>query len=279
MRRRSRIALIVSAVGLGIPAVLVLVYLAARPAPPPGGPRIGLSMASGLVAQRPLYEDALARAGGRPVLVTPVSDAGELAALLDDVDALLLTGGGDIDPVLYGGDADDAWLVDRARDDFEIRLIRAAMERDMPILGICRGIQILNVAHGGTIRNLRDDPVLSATHGIDFDSFTAHQVEIVVGTRLAAALGAGARQVNSFHGQAVERVGAGLRVCAMADDAVIEAIERPDRAFVVGIQWHPEIQSLTDERGLELLRVLVQHARAYRAAHPVRRVGAAPAGE
>jgi len=223
-------------------------------------------MASSFVIQRPLYEDALARAGGRTVLITPTDDGGRLRAMLDGVDALLLTGGGDVDPALYGGESGDGFLVDRARDEFEIRLIRAAIELDMPILGICRGIQIFNVAHGGTIRNLRNDEVLSQHHGIDTDSFSAHDVEVVDGTRLAAYIGAGRHRVNSFHGQAVGRVGSNLRVCATADDGVVEAVERPDRSFAIAIQWHPEIASLTDETALALLKALVRQADEYRAA-------------
>jgi gamma-glutamyl-gamma-aminobutyrate hydrolase PuuD len=180
------------------------------------------------------------------------------------VDALLLSGGDDVDPALYGGDASEAGSINRRRDEFEIRLIRAALDRNMPVLGICRGIQILNVAHGGSIRNLRADEALSEHHGIDVDSFTAHKVTVAADTRLAAAIGAGMHRVNSFHGQAVGRVGDGLRVCATADDGVIEGLERPDRAFVIGIQWHPEITSLTEEAALTLFRALVLHAEAYR---------------
>jgi len=254
--------------------LLVSGYLLGRPRPPAGGPRIGLSMASSFVVQRPLYEDALARAGGRTVLITPTDDQTRIGAILDKVDALLLTGGDDVDPASYGGDPSQPSGItgtDLRRDRFEIRLIEAALDRDMPILGICRGIQILNVAHGGSVRNLRADEALSEHHGIDMDSFTAHEVSVAPDTHLADAIGAGVRQVNSFHGQAVGRVGQGLRVCATADDGVIEGIERPDRTFVIGIQWHPEIASLTDKAALALLRALVGQADAYRTANKPRR--------
>lgn len=263
MSKRRRIALVLLAVLLSGPALLVVGYLIWRPRPPEGGPRIGLSMASNFVVQRPLYEDALARAGGRAVLITPTDDQARIRAMLDGIDALLLSGGDDIDPATYGGHPDDAGRTDHRRDEFEVQLIRAALDRDLPILGICRGIQILNVAHGGSIRNLRADEVLSEHHGIDMDSFTAHEVTVAAGTRLAGAIGSGVHGVNSFHGQAVGRVGDGLSVCATADDGVIEGIERSDRTFVVGIQWHPEITSLTDEAALRLFRALVRHAHAY----------------
>lgn len=255
------------AVLCGGPALLVVGYLIWRPTAPAGAPRIGLSMASSFVVQRPLYEDALARAGGRTVLITPTDNEARIAAMLDGIDALLLTGGDDVDPEMYGGDPSQTPGItgtDRRRDEFEVRLICAALDRDLPILGICRGIQILNVAHGGTVRNLRADEALSEHHGIDVDSFTAHEVTVTSDTHLASVIGAGVHGVNSFHGQAVGRVGPGLRICATADDGVIEGIERPDRTFVVGIQWHPEITSLTDETALTLFRALVRQADAYR---------------
>ncbi|MHC4063374.1 MAG: gamma-glutamyl-gamma-aminobutyrate hydrolase family protein [Planctomycetota bacterium] len=249
---------------LATPVLLVLAYLVWRPTPPAGGPRIGLSMASSFVVQRPLYEDALARAGGRAVLITPADDPAHIAAILDAIDALLLSGGDDVDPAMYRGDPAQAGSTNRQRDEFEVRLIRAALDRRMPIVGICRGIQILNVAHGGTIRNLRSDEAWSDRHGIGVNSFTAHNVEVAAATRLAGVIGAGSHQVNSFHSQAVGRVGAGLRVGATADDGVVEAVERPDRPFAIGIQWHPELDAYADESALALFRALVRHADAYR---------------
>jgi len=233
-------------------------------------------MTAGLVrvVRQPAYEDALARAGGRAVPITPPGGSSvpesAINAVLDGIDALMLGGGEDVDPALYGGDPDNAAHTDRKRDEFEIQLIHGALDRDMPILAICRGIQILNVAHGGTVRNLRDDAALSEHHGIDMvNSWTAHDVNIEANTHLAGVVGTGAHQVNSWHGQAVGRVGAGLRVCATANDGVIEAIERPDRAFVVGIQWHPEF-ALSAEAARAIFRKLVQQAEMYRTANRVK---------
>jgi putative glutamine amidotransferase len=270
--RRRRVLRVSFVIGLVVAFFALASYQVWSPTPPAGAPRIGVSMSTGLVrfVRRPTYEAALARAGGQAVPITPPRDSpvseSAIAALLEEVDALLLGGGADIDPAHYGGDPDNAAGTDRRRDDFEIHLIRGALERDMPILGICRGIQILNVAHGGTVRNLRADEALSERHGIDLvDSWAAHDVEVMAGTRLAGLVGAGGHQVNSWHGQAVEVVGEGLRVCATAGDGVIEGIERPDRAFVIGIQWHPEL-TLIDEAAQTLLGALVQQAEAYRAA-------------
>ncbi len=271
MSRLRRVTLILLALVVGLPVLLTAAYLIWRPRPPAGAPRIGLSMASSFVIQRPTYEAALARAGGKPVLLTPIDDDDRIEAMLDDVDALLLAGGDDITPELYGGDPHNASGCDRRRDEFEIRLIRRALAEDMPILGICRGIQILNVAHGGSIRNLRADEALSDRHGIGVDSFTAHKVHVEAGSRLARVIAPGQRQVNSFHGQAVDRIGEDLHVCAVADDGVVEGIERPDRAFVIGIQWHPEIASLADADALALFRELVRRADAYRRSRAVAR--------
>lgn len=275
--RRRRVVLILLAVLAALPALLVVAYVVWRPTPPEGGPRIGLSMASSFVVQRPLYEDALARAGGRPVLITPTDDDARFEAMLDGIDGLLLTGGDDVDPTQYDGDPQPATSTDSRRDAFEIRLIRGALDRDLPILGICRGIQILNVAHGGTIRDLRADKALSDHHGIGMDSFSAHDVTIAPGTHLADLVGAGVHRVNSFHGQAVDRVGLGLRASATADDGVIEGVERPDRAFVIGIQWHPEIASLTDADALALFEALVRQADAHRTQRRVKTVSVGPA--
>lgn len=271
--RRRRFLQATFAVVLGIAALILVAYRVWHPTPPAGGPRIGVSTTSGpvRVVRWPAYEASLARAGGRAVPITPPGDSGlsksALDRVLDQIDALLLGGGGDVTPALYGSDADNAARTDQQQDEFEIQLIHRALERGMPILGICRGIQILNVAHEGTIRNLRADKMLSGRHGVDVvNSWTAHEVKIAADTHLARIAGAGVHQVNSWHGQAVGLVGDGLRVCATADDGVIEAIERPDRAFVIGIQWHPEF-TVTDKSARALLRELIREADAYRTAH------------
>lgn len=185
------------------------------------------------------YELCLIRSGARVVELD--YDSGDPTELLEGIDALLLTGGGDVAPELSGADVGSVELVDRKRDDFEIALINGAIKRDMPILGICRSIQILNVAYGGTIRSLRDDPVLSKQHGIGLSSFDAHRVTVEADSILSTIVGSREIGVNSFHGQAVARVGEGLIVVATAEDGVIEALEHPGKTFVLTTQWHPEI--------------------------------------
>jgi gamma-glutamyl-gamma-aminobutyrate hydrolase PuuD len=230
---------------------------------PEDAPVIGISLDTawharvGITTKR--YDLAISRAGGRILNLRP--ESGDSATLLDQIDALLLTGGGDVDPELYGGNPQGAELVDRQRDDFELALIQGAHARDMPILGICRGIHILNVAHGGTLRNLRDDPQSLATHGVGLDSLDAHPVVISSGTRLATILGAGGRRASSFHGQSVDAVGRGLSVAAVSPDGVVEALEMPAHRFVVAIQWHPEIPPGQQE----VFESFLDQARRYRA--------------
>jgi putative glutamine amidotransferase len=169
-------------------------------------------------------------------------------ALIDTLDGVLLTGGGDIDPVLYGEarhpSVEDA---EPGRDEFEIDLARRAMEAGMPLLAICRGAQVLNVAAGGTL--VQDIPTAVATelpHSLTRPrDGIAHPIQITRGSRLHDALGTGVDasctcRVNSRHHQSVGTLGKGLVASAVAPDGVIEAIEAPDAAFCVGVQWHPE---------------------------------------
>ncbi|HUT93446.1 MAG TPA: gamma-glutamyl-gamma-aminobutyrate hydrolase family protein [Thermoguttaceae bacterium] len=225
-------------------------------------PVVGLSLDTAWHARAGIttssYQLALTRAGAQILEVRP--ENGRPERILDQIDALLLAGGGDIDPALFGGEPSEAQLVDRDRDDFELALIRGALHRDMPVLGICRGIQILNVFQGGSVRNLRSDAELAATHGIDLDSMDAHSVEIAAGSKLGQLLGAGPRRVNSFHGQAVGEVGEGLRVAAQASDGVVEAIELPDRPFIIGMQWHPE----APPQQMAVFEAFLEAAKAYR---------------
>lgn len=204
------------------------------------------------------YELCLIRAGARIVELDYDSD--DPTELLKRIDALLLTGGGDIDPALSGAAERSVEFVDRKRDEFEIALINGATQRNMPILGICRGIQILNVAHGGTIRSLRSEGLLSQRHGIGLSSFDAHRVTVEADSRLSTIVGGGEMSVNSFHGQAVDRVGEGLIVVATAEDGVIEALERPDKTFVLATQWHPEIPPAK----MVYFEQLIEEARRYR---------------
>jgi putative glutamine amidotransferase len=247
-----------------LPRAIADAYRVCGRAVPATAPRVGLSVASPRTLQRVACAAALLRAGGRPVLFTPTHARDRIARMLDGVSALLLSGGDDIDPRLYGGDPRSAERPNRRRDDFELQLLQDAVARDMPVLGICRGSQVLNVAQGGSVRDLRCDHSLAAYHGLGMKSFDGHDVHVRTASKLATGMSGGVQRVNSFHGQAVERLGAALQVSAAAKDGVIEGIEHTGRAFVVGVQWHPEIAALTDLAALGLFRELVRRAEAYR---------------
>jgi len=185
------------------------------------------------------YVNAIDRAGARPLLVPPTADGVEETLIA--LDGVVFTGGSDIDPELYGEEAHpETFGIHRMRDDAELALLRAALERDMPVLGICRGVQILNVGLGGDLHQHLPDVVGHEGHKHDPPGeFTEHDVVIEPGTNLARALGTRAR-VMSHHHQGLGRLGGGLVAAAYADDGTLEAIEAPDRRFAVGVLWHPE---------------------------------------
>ena len=198
------------------------------------------------------YVESVRRAHGEPVVLALDADP---VASLDKLDALILTGGLDVDPSLYGEAPHATTAVDLARDRFEIPLARAALERDVPILAICRGVQVLNVAAGGSlVQDIPSSMTSGLAHSIDVPKdHVAHDVSVVPGTRLASSLGPSAPlescPVNSRHHQSVGRVAPAFVVSAVSPDGVIEAIERPSSTFCVGVQWHPENFWRTGEFG------------------------------
>jgi putative glutamine amidotransferase len=180
------------------------------------------------------YLRAIEAVGGMPVVLPPLGDA---AALLERLDGICLSGGPDLDPDAYGALERHAELgpTEPSLDTFELELARAADERAIPILGICRGAQTLNVARGGTLHqhvpgHRQTEPATATTH-------TVHVEE---GTQLASLVGTRPLRVNSFHHQAVDTLGRGLRAVARAADGTVEAIEAPGPGFVLGVQWHAE---------------------------------------
>ena len=190
------------------------------------------------------YVTALENAGLIPLIVPPLSSARAAAAVLDSVAGLVLTGGGDIDPALYGEKRHEkVHTVNAARDATEAALIEAARTRGMPVLAICRGIQMLNVALGGTlVQDIASQCETDIAHDEDGprDSRT-HEIAIEPGSLIAAAVGAEHVTVNSFHHQSVKKVAEGMRVTARSPDGIIEAIESTDEAWwVMAVQWHPE---------------------------------------
>jgi putative glutamine amidotransferase len=204
------------------------------------------------------YVKALEGAGGRPVLIPP-SEHG-VQETLDAVDGLLFSGGSDLDPDLYDQEPhDQTFGVVPERDRAELALLEAALARDLPVLAVCRGSQVLNVARGGDLVQHLPDIVGDDKHKHTPGSFADHDVTLQPGTRLASLLGDHA-PVKSHHHQGFGRVGDGLRVAAHAEDGTIEAVEDPSRRFALGVLWHPEAGE-----DLKLFEELVAAARDYRA--------------
>jgi gamma-glutamyl-gamma-aminobutyrate hydrolase PuuD len=196
------------------------------------------------------YEEALRAAGIDPVLISPGDK------IPPNYYGLLLMGGTDVNPGRYGAVREsEAETSDNARDQLECELIQAALDRDLPVLAICRGLQILNVQHGGTLIQHLETTEHHRKHPTNAGE-PAHQVQITPGTRLAEIEQPSlVLDVNSRHHQAIDRVGEGLIVSARdPEDGVVEAVERPDKRFVIGVQWHPENQALTDERQARLFQ-------------------------
>jgi len=205
------------------------------------------------------YVRAVERAGGRALLVPPSDDG--VDETLEALDGLIFSGGSDLDPELYGQEAHtETSGVVRNRDTAELALLEAALERDMPVLAICRGSQVLNVARGGDLVQHLPDVVGDDKHKHTPGTFADHDVSVEDGSRLASVLGEGA-PVKSHHHQGLGKVGDGLRVVAHAEDGTIEAVEDPTRRFAVGVLWHPEAGE--DAR---LFEELVREAEQYRSA-------------
>jgi putative glutamine amidotransferase len=194
------------------------------------------------------YDAAVRRAGATP---KPLSLDDPTATALDGVDGLLLTGGDDVDPAIYGEPPHPTYDVSEpGRDAFEIDLVRRALDADLPVLAICRGLQVLNVALGGTlIQDIPSEPAPLLRHDADGPPTTlAHTVSVTPGSCLAALVGPDdTRAVNSRHHQSVRVPGQGLVVTATSPDGVIEGAEVPGARFCVGVQWHPENFHATGE--------------------------------
>lgn len=237
-------------------------------------PRVGITTKQGGPATPAgaLYAKAVEAAGAEVVWLEPDTVAGtDPEEILRDVDALVLSGGVDVDPRHYGQDVIDGARVeiDAPRDAAELPLIRAALEADVPMLGICRGVQMINVAAGGSLhQDLGLIGLAPGTHhqreGGRGEWDVAHPVRIASASRLAAALDERETGVNSFHHQAVKDAAPGFTVTARASDGVVEAIEHPRRRFVVAVQWHPERMVERHPAQRRLFEALVAAARSAR---------------
>lgn len=209
------------------------------------------------------YVSAIEEAGGAPVLFPSIDvhvDGPD--RLLDLVDGLFLPGGRDLDATLYASEAhptNDPPL--RVRDELEIALTRRARDRDVPVLGACRGMQVLNVAFGGTLEQHLGDRLDLTPHRAAYGTHTSHPVSIAPGTLLSDITHETEFDISSHHHQGVGRLGEGLTVSATAPDGVIEAVEATDGAFCLGVQWHPEER--LDPEGIALIRAFIDAAREH----------------
>src|SRR5437016_1745358 len=183
------------------------------------------------------YVRSVERAGGRALLVPPSEDG--IEETLDRLDGIVFSGGSDVDPEVYGAEAHPSTLGTRPeRDRAELALLTAALERDLPVLALCRGSQVMNVALGGDLEQHVPDRVGHEGHKEVSGTFSEHAVEPVPGTCLAPLIG-GRTTVKSHHHQGYGRLGSGLREAARDEDGTVEAIEDPSRRFAIGVLWHP----------------------------------------
>ena len=198
-----------------------------------------------------LYADAIQRAGGLPVLIPPTESISDIEATIDRCDGMVLLGGGDVSPTHYG-QTERARLfgVDEFLDQFEIAAVRHAIARDIPVLAICRGHQVLNVALGGTLIQHLDTT--------DDHRDTMHTVQLVPDSLVTAAMGSSEPLVHSFHHQAIDTLAPGLRVVGTHLDGTIEAVQHTSASWVVGVQWHPEDTAEQDANNQGLFTALVR---------------------
>lgn len=206
------------------------------------------------------YVESVRRGGGVAVLLPPGEP--HPSAWLSSIDALIVAGGGDLDPATWGGpEVDSNYMVDRERDESELELARAVIERDLPTLFICRGMQVLNVALGGTLlAHLPDAVGEEVAHRLPPREPTPHPVHVERRSRLAELLGTSDPEPVSWHHQAIDRLGAGLEVVARAPDGVVEAVELTAHPRIVAVQWHPELSAERDPTQQRLFDWLVGEA-------------------
>lgn len=189
------------------------------------------------------YVKAIEAVGGIPVMIPCLKEASDLKELMLYIDGLLLTGGGDMDPIYFDEEpAIGTGVVTPERDILEVEITRMAIDRCYPVLGICRGIQVINIVAGGKIhQDLNQGVEKPIKHMQEAPTwYPTHKIELEPNTKLSAILGEGPMRVNSFHHQSVSEVAPDYIVSARAADGVIEAIESTQEKFVMGVQWHPE---------------------------------------
>lgn len=210
------------------------------------------------------YVEALRKAGAIPVIVPPQPE--NAADIVEELDGILLAGGDDCDPAAYGEERHPSVeeTMDPRRQNNDLSLARTARERGIPTLGICLGLQVMNVAAGGTLmQDIHSEIDTDVEHVSDPEDRARHDVRLENGTRLASIIGGGRDiNVNSSHHQAIKGIGRGFRVTAKAPDGIVEGLEDPDHPFYVGVQWHPEDMG-GEKSASQLFGAFVEAARKY----------------
>ena len=212
---------------------------------------------------RTTYTEAVMHGGGIPVLLPITMEPERIKELFDSVDGILLCGGPDIHPNIYGEQIKYyCGHVNHERDVFELELARLAIENDKPLMGICRGSQVLNVACGGTLYqdiNLQGATDFKHADNSESHSPVAHPVDLLPGKLLQQVLGIDELEITSWHHQAVKKPGKGIEVCAMCPDGIIEGVYMPEKKCIFGLEWHPEL--LPDNPGYKLFDYFIDNCR------------------
>lgn len=208
------------------------------------------------------YVESVRRAGAVPVVIPPQPENAE--DIVEGLDGILLAGGDDCDPAAYGEEAHPSLKpMDPRRQSNELALAKIARERRIPTLGVCLGMQVMNVAAGGSlVQDIASQVETEIRHASEPEDRARHDVHVEQGTQLSQILPAAELNVNSSHHQAIGRVGEGLRVTAHAPDGIVEGLEDPRHPFYVGVQWHPE-EMLTEHSATALFGAFIEAARRY----------------
>jgi len=212
----------------------------------------------------PGYMQAIEACGGLPIMLPLTDDFGELEDAFAICDGILLTGGHDVSPMVYGEKPiKECGLSCELRDKMEGFLLSKAIEADKPVLGICRGIQFMNAYLGGTLfQDLPTEYESKVEHHMEppYDR-AIHNVEILEGTRLAKIIGSGTKGVNSYHHQAVRDLSEKLVKMAVSEDGLVEAVEYPGKKFIIGVQWHPEFSYKNNEDSMKIVQAFVEECK------------------
>lgn len=246
---------------LAAPLLLLFVplMLLTRLGCPRNGAKIGLVVShrwpAGLLYCVMPYELALWRAGAKVRLISPKNN--DIASVLNDIDGLVFTGGEDVHPNLFGGKLIPGLWLNEERDKFELELLSEAEKRQLPVLGICRGAELLTIYSGGQVASHKHKLHLLRKHAGPPLHIPSHHIEIVPNSKLAAILGTDSLTINSLHSHNITDPGT-LTVVASCSDGLVEAVEAPGKRFILGVQWHPELCVLTDWRSRRVFKALVQ---------------------